>query len=84
MGREESTQDVYVENPEREKPREFTNSNYHYVQKYTKMERWGNDLKLIVLATGSGYKTEATTSSSLSLSLCTLTIIATTIMNIMS
>ena len=28
----ESAQDVYVENPEWEKPREFTNSNYHYVR----------------------------------------------------
>ena len=29
----ESTQDVYVENPEWEKPREPTDSNYHYEEK---------------------------------------------------
>ena len=30
---EENAQDVNVENPEREKLREFTNCNYHYVRR---------------------------------------------------
>ena len=30
--RGENTQDVYVENPDREKPRESLNSYYHYVK----------------------------------------------------
>ena len=80
--REECTQDVYVENPEREKPREFSNSNYHYVQIYN-----NGALRQRPQAHYSRHRrrlqTEATTSSSLtlSLSLCTHShsIIATTI-----
>ena len=36
----ESTHDVYVENPKWEKPREATDSNYHYEEKRVQSKTW--------------------------------------------
>ena len=44
----------YVENPKWEKPRESSNSNYHYMQRCTMMKLQGNNLELTVFATGGG------------------------------
>ena len=45
------TQDVYVENPKWEKPREPTDSNYHYEERYNQ-RLGGNDLELCFFAQG--------------------------------
>ena len=37
----------YVENPNWEKPREFSNSNYHYEQRCTMVKLQGNNLELM-------------------------------------
>ena len=44
----------YVENPKWEKPRESSNSNYHYEQRCTMVKLQGNNLELTVFATGGG------------------------------
>ena len=44
----------YVENPKWEKPRESSNSNYHYEQRCTMVKLQGNNLELTIFATGGG------------------------------
>ena len=65
-----------MENPKWEKPRESSNSNYHYKQRCTMVKLQGNNLELTIFATGGG-NTQRQRPLTLSLSIALFTLAPT-------